>query len=243
MLSIYRKEIGAFFSSLIGYIAIIVFLLLTGLFVWINPGSNVLDYGFATLDSLFNTAPWVFMILIPAITMRSFAEEISNGTIEMLATKPLTELDIILGKFFAALTLVVFSLVPTLVYYFTIYQLGVEKGNLDSGAIWGSYMGLLFLASAFVAIGLFASSMSSNQIVSFVIAAALCFVFHYAFDILSGLSIFYGKLDGIVEQIGINNHYISISRGVVDTRDLVYFVSLSAVFLLFTKTSLERRKW
>jgi len=243
MYSIYKKEISAFFSSFIGYIAIIVFLTLTGFFVWINPNVNVLDYGFATLDQLFSTAPWVFMVLIPAITMRSFAEEISEGTIEMLTTKPVTEMDIILGKYFAALTLVVFSIVPTFIYYYTIYQLGAQKGNLDSGAIWGSYMGLLFLASAFVSIGLFASSLTSNQIVAFVVAATLCFILQYAFDLISGLALFYAKVDDIVQQIGMNAHYVSISRGVVDTRDLVYFVSVTAVFLLLTKLSLERRKW
>ena len=145
MLSIYRKEINAFFSSLIGYIAIVVFLVITGLIVWVFPDTNVLDYGYASLESLFFVAPWVYLFLIPAITMRSFAEEISNGTIEMLATKPLRELDIILGKYFAALTLVFFSLLPTLIYYVAVYQLGAPKGNLDSGAIWGSYIGLLFL--------------------------------------------------------------------------------------------------
>lgn len=243
MLSIYKKEIGAFFSSVIGYIAVAVFLVLTGFFVWVTPNSNVLDYGFASLDQLFYTAPWVFMILIPAITMRSFAEEISSGTIEMLSTKPITERQIIMGKYWASITLVLFSILPTLVYYYTVYQLGAEKGNLDSGAIWGSYIGLLFLASAFVSIGLFASSITSNQIVAFVVAATLCFIFHFAFDMISGLAIFYGKVDDIVQQIGINAHYVSISRGVVDTRDLVYFISISALFLLLTKTSLERRKW
>jgi ABC-2 type transport system permease protein len=243
MLSIYRKEINAFFSSLIGYIAIVVFLVITGLIVWVFPDTNVLDYGFASLESLFFVAPWVYLFLIPAITMRSFAEEISNGTIEMLTTKPLRELDIILGKYFAALTLVVFSLLPTLIYYIAIYQLGAPKGNLDSGAIWGSYLGLLFLGSAFVAMGMFASSITSNQIVSFVLAAFLCFFFHWSFDFLSGLDLFYAKIDDIIEALGINAHYTSISRGVVDTRDLVYFISFTAIFILLTKTVLESRKW
>ena len=138
--------------------------------------------------------------------MRSFAEEISSGTIEMLSTKPVTETGIIMGKYFAALTLVLFSIIPTFVYYITVYQLGAQKGNLDSGAIWGSYLGLLFLASAFVSIGLFASSLTSNQIVAFVVAATLCFIFHFAFDLISGLSLFYAKADDIVQQIGINAH-------------------------------------
>jgi ABC-2 type transport system permease protein len=243
MLSIYRKELSSFFSSIIGYIAIMVFLVLTGFFVWINSDSNVLDFGFASLDVLFSIAPWVFIILIPAITMRSFAEEISNGTIEMLSTKPLKESSIILGKYFAALTLVLFSILPTLLYYYTVYELGAQKGNLDSGAIWGSYIGLFFLASAFIAIGLFASSITSNQIVAFVISATLCFILHYAFDLLSSLDLFYATIDDLVQNIGMNAHYVSISRGVVDTRDLVYFLSVTAVFILFTRTALESRRW
>jgi ABC-2 type transport system permease protein len=243
MLSIYRKELSSFFSSIIGYIAIMVFLVLTGFFVWINSSSNVLDFGFASLDVLFSIAPWVFIILIPAITMRSFAEEISNGTIEMLSTKPLKDISIILGKYFAALTLVLFSILPTLLYYYTVYELGAQKGNLDSGAIWGSYIGLFFLASAFIAIGLFASSITSNQIVAFVVSATLCFVLHYAFDLLSSLDLFYATIDDLVQNIGMNAHYISISRGVVDTRDLVYFLSVTAAFILFTRTALESRKW
>lgn len=243
MLSIYFKEINAFFSSLIGYIVITIFLVLSGLIVWVVPDTSVLEYGFATLDNLFLFAPWLYLILIPAITMRSFAEEISSGTIEMLATKPLREMEIILGKYLAALTLVAFSLLPTLLYYYTIYQLGAPVGNLDSGAIWGSYIGLLLLAASFVAIGIFASSVTSNQIVSFVLAVFLCAMFYWAFEALSSLPVFYASIDGIIANLGIEAHYISISRGVVDTRDLIYFFSLSTVFLVFTKTVLESRKW
>ncbi len=241
--SIYLKEINAFFSSLIGYIVIAIFLVLTGLIVWVVPDTSVLEYGFATLDNLFLFAPWLYLILIPAITMRMFAEEISAGTIEMLATKPLRELDIILGKYFAALTLVIFSLLPTLLYYWAVYKLGAPVGNLDSGAIWGSYIGLVMLAACFVAMGLFASSISSNQIVSFVLAVFLCAMFYWAFEALSSLPVFYASIDGLVASLGIEAHYISMSRGVVDTRDMIYFLSLIVAFLAFTKTALESRKW
>lgn len=243
MIAVYLKELNTFFSSLVGYLAIVVFLMAISLFVWVFPDTNVLDYGFASLDTLFVTAPWVFMFLIPAITMRTFSEELSSGTFELLATKPLQEHTIILGKYFAAVTLVIFSIIPTGIYYYSLYQLGSPTGNLDSGGILGSYTGLLFLASVFVSIGIFASSITSNQIVSFVLAIFLCFFLFIAFDFLSGLQMFYAKIDDIVASLGINAHYRSISRGVLDTRDVIYFLSVNAVFLLLTKLSLESRKW
>ena len=243
MWSIFKKEVNLFFSSLIGYVAILVFLLAISLFMWVFPDTNVLDYGFATMDTLFVTAPWVFMFLIPAITMRSFSEEINTGTYELLATRPLREIEIIMGKYFAALFLFVFSIAPTLIYFWSLLQLGAPPGNLDTGAIWGSYLGLLFLGGSFIAIGLFASSITNNQIVAFIAGLALCFVFYIAFDFLSSLPIFYARIDDLVESFGINAHYNSISRGVVDTRDIVYFLSLIALFILFTKTALESRRW
>lgn len=243
MLTLFKKEIRAFLSSLIGYIAICVFLLLVGLFLWILPsGSNILTNGYAGLDSLFSLAPWVFLFLIPAITMRSFADEKKAGTIEFLLTKPLTDLQIILAKYFASVTLVLFSLLPTLIYYYTIYRLGNPVGNIDSGGTWGSYIGLFFLASAFAAIGIFASALSDNQIVAFILAVFLCFFCYIGFDYISMLDLF-GKMDELILTIGINDHYMSMSRGVIDTRDMVYYVSLIAIFILFTKTTLESRKW
>lgn len=242
MLTIFQKEINTFFSSLIGYIAFVVFLLTTWLFLWIFPDTNILSYGYASLESLFFIAPWVFMFLIPAITMRSIAEETSSGTIELLATRPLTDLQIVLGKYFAALFLVFIALLPTLVYYYTVYALSIAPG-IDTGATWGSYLGLFFLGASFVSIGIFASSLTSNQIVAFLLAIFLCFFCYAAFDYLSKLNIFYAKIDDLIEQLGINAHYLSISRGVVDTRDLVYFVSFNAIFILLTKTVLESRKW
>lgn len=243
MFSIFRKEVNSFFSSLIGYIVILVFLIAMGMFVWVFPESSVLEYGYASLDALFYYAPWVFMFLIPAVTMRSFAEEIKSGTIETLVTRPVTDIQIVLGKYLASVFLVVFALIPTLIYYYTIYILGSPKGNLDSGAIWGSYIGLVFLSGSFTAIGIFSSSLTSNQIISFIISIFLCFVFFTAFDSLSGLSLFAGKTDTVIQSIGINYHYRAISKGVVDTRDVLYFFSLIVVFILLTKTSLESRKW
>jgi len=243
MVAIYFREINAFFSSLIGYVVIGVFLVLMGLLLWVLPEYSILDSRFATLDTLFAMAPQVFLFLIPAVTMRSFAEEMQTGTLELLVTRPLSDWQIVTGKFLACLTLVIFALLPTLLYYFTVYQLGAPPGNLDSGGIFGSYIGLLFLAAAFVAIGLFASSLTQNQIVAFLLAAFLCFFFFQMFDLLSRLPIFFGKTDDIVQAIGIQYHYDSMSRGLVDTRDVVYFLSLIVLFLAATVVSLGRRRW
>lgn len=243
MFTLFKKEIRAFLSSLIGYISICVFLLLVGLFLWILPtDSNILDNGYAGLDSLFSLTPWVFLFLIPAITMRSFADEKKAGTIEFLLTKPLTDLQIIFAKYFASITLVLFSLLPTLIYYYTIYKLGNPVGNIDSGGTWGSYIGLFFLAAAFTAIGIFASSLSDNQIVAFILAVFLCFFFYIGFEYISALDIF-GKMDDFILSLGINDHYTSMSRGVIDTRDMVYYLSIIGIFILLTKTTLESRKW
>jgi len=214
-----------------------------GLVMWVFPDYSVIDGNYATLDTLFSMAPLIFMFLIPAVTMRSFAEERQSGAIELLVTRPVTDWQIVAGKFLACLVLVLFALLPTVLYYFSIYQLGAPKGNLDSGGILGSYIGLLFLASAFVAIGVFASSLTSNQIVAFVLATFLCFFTYLAFDYLSRLPVFFGKTDDIVQSFGIAYHYSSVSRGVLDTRDLTYFISISALFLAATVLSLGRRKW
>jgi ABC-2 type transport system permease protein len=243
MFSIFNKEINTFFSSLIGYIVIGIFLLLTGLLLWIFPDTSLLNQNIASIDQLFDLAPMIFTFLIPAVTMRLFAEENQTGTIEFLTTKPLTDWAIIGGKYLAGVALVALALIPTLVYYITMYQLGSPKGNLDSGAIAGSYIGLLLLGSAFVAIGLFASSLTNNQIVSFLIAAFLCFFMHWGFDFLSRLPIFSAKGDDIVQMFGITYHYQSISRGVVVLSDVVYYFTIIGLFLLVTKMSLESRKW
>lgn len=243
MLTLLKKEISSFLNSLIGYIVITVFLLLTGLFMWVLPfDSNVLESGFANIDPLFTIAPWVFLFLIPAITMRSFADEKKGGTIELLLTRPLTDLQIILAKYFAGFILVIFSLIPTLIYFYSVHKLGNPVGNIDTGGMWGSYIGLLFLGGAYVAIGIFASSITDNQIVSFIVAVTLCAFVCYGFDVLGGLELF-RKVDSAIISFGIRDHYDSMSRGVLDTRDMLYFVSLIAVFILGTKTVLESRKW
>jgi len=240
--SIFIKEINSFFSSLIAYVVVAVFLLLIGLFMWVFSDTSVLNYNFAVMDQLFSIAPLVFLFLIPAVTMRSFAEEKQKGTIEFLMTKPLTTTDILLGKYFANVVLVLFALLPTLLYYYSIYTLGSPTGNLDSGAIIGSYIGLIFLASAFVSIGMLASALTENQIVSFILAAFLCFVVHWAFSYIAAMPVFTAKYDLFIQQLGISYHYSSISKGVIDSRDIVYFVSVIAVFLLITFTILEYKK-
>ncbi|MCY7329577.1 MAG: gliding motility-associated ABC transporter permease subunit GldF [Saprospiraceae bacterium] len=243
MFSIFRKEITSFFSSPIGYVVVGVFLVLMGLVMWVFPDYSVLDGTYANLNTLFSIAPLIFMFLIPAVTMRTFAEEKQSGTIELLVTRPISDWQIVGGKFFACLVLVAFALLPTLLYYFTVYHLGAPVGNLDSGGILGSYIGLLFLAATFVAIGVFASSLTNNQIIAFILAMFLSFFVYLAFDFLSRLPIFFGKSDDIVQAIGIKHHYDYMSRGVLDTRDLVYFGSLIAAFLAATVLSLGKRKW
>ncbi len=213
------------------YVTIGVFLLVLGLFLWVFPDSSILDYGYAGLDSLFSTAPYLFMFLIPAITMRSLAEERKEGTFELLITRPLTDLQIVLGKYFAAVILVLFALVPTLIYYYSVYVLGTPQGNIDSGAVIGSYIGLFLLGAAFAAIGLFASAITKNQIIAFTVSVFICFFFYSGFDSLSGLLSL--QSTGI-QGLGINDHYQSISRGVLDTRDLGYFVVLTALFIWLT---------
>jgi len=242
MLSIFKKEIRGFLSSLIAYVVIIVFLLIIGLFTWVFSEGNLLAQGHANLDTLFFMAPWVFIFLIAAITMRSFSEEINQGTFEILSTKPITDWDIILGKFLAAVCLVLFAILPTLLYFFSVYQLGLPKGNIDMGATWGSYIGLLLLGGCYASIGLFSSAVTPNQIVAFVLGMFLCFFFYVGFEQLSNLGLF-GGFDSIVQSLGIQFHYDSISRGVIDTRDLVYFGSLIAVFLGLTYIVLDSRKW
>ncbi|MDX2135000.1 MAG: gliding motility-associated ABC transporter permease subunit GldF [Saprospiraceae bacterium] len=243
MFAIFLKEINAFFSSLIGYIVTGAFLVLMGLLTWFFPDFSVLDNNYANLDVLFDIAPMVFLFLIPAVTMRSFSEENQTGTLELLVTRPLTDWQIVTGKYLAALVLVVFALLPTVLYYITVYNLGAPPGNLDSGGILGSYIGLLFLAGAFAAIGLFSSSLTNNQIVAFLMATFLCFTVYIAFDFLSRLPVFFGKTDGLVQSLGMQYHYDSLSRGVLDTRDVVYFLSVIAVFLAATVLALGRRKW
>ncbi len=243
MLTLLKKEIGSFLSSLIGYIVITVFLLINGLFLWVFQGDfNIFDFGYANLDGLFMIAPFVFLFLIPAITMRLFAEEKRTGTMEMILTKPLTEFEIVMAKYLSGLVLVIFSLLPTLVYFFSVYQLGFPKGNLDMGGMWGSYIGLLFLGASFVAIGMFASTLTDNQIISFIIAVFLCGFLYMGFDFIYSFDLF-GKIDLLIKSLGINDHYKSMSRGVLDTRDMIYFLGVISFFIFLSKFMIERRKW
>ena len=243
MLTLFKREIRNFLSSLIGYIVIVVFLLINGLFIWVFPiDYNILENGYANIDGLFTLAPYVFLFLIPAITMRSFAEEKRSGTIELLMTKPLTDLNVVLAKYFAGVVLVLFSLLPTLIYFLTVYFIGNSIGNIDIGGTWGSYIGLLFLGAAFVSIGLFASTISDNQITSFIIALFLGGFIYIGFDFIYQLPIFTNSTL-LIQSLGISIHYNSISRGVIDTRDIIYFLSLITIFILLSKLSLESRKW
>ncbi|WP_406684019.1 gliding motility-associated ABC transporter permease subunit GldF [Seonamhaeicola sp. MEBiC1930] len=236
MLAILRKEINSFFSSPIGYLVVAIFLLLNGLFLWLFKGEfNILDYGFADLSSFFLIAPWVLVFLIPAVTMRSFSDEKKQGTLELLLTKPISHLKIVLGKYLGAFILIITALLPTLLYVYTVNQLGNPVGNLDMGSTWGSYFGLLFLVASYTAIGVFASTLSDNQIVAFIIAVFLCFLFYIGFE---GMADFMAS--DFIEQLGISYHFKSMSRGVIDTRNIIYFISITIFFLMLTKLNLTK---
>ncbi|TDI66497.1 MAG: gliding motility-associated ABC transporter permease subunit GldF [Bacteroidetes bacterium] len=242
MISIFRKEVAGFLNSLIGYMVISVFLTGIGLMMWVFPQTNVLDYGFAELGTLFGLAPYVFMFLIPAICMKFFAEEQKSGTIEILYTRPVTDLQVILGKYFAGLFLVIFSLLPTLIYYYSIHELGSPKGNLDSAGIMGSYIGLILLGSFFTALGVFASCITENQIVAFILGAFLCFIFYDGIDALASLEAI-GSAGHFIEQLGVVYHYNALSRGLMDSRDILYFLSITATTILLTNLVIGSRKW
>ena len=236
MFAILKKEINSFFASPIAYLVIGVFLLINGLFLWVfKDDFNILNAGFADLNSFFFLAPWVFLFLIPAITMKSFADEFSDGTIELLKTKPISDCKIVLGKFWASLLLVFVALLPTLTYAYTIYQLANPIGDIDFGSAIGSYIGLLFLAATYTSIGLFTSTLSKNQIVAFILGVMITFFLFYGFD---AISISLGN-ELAIKKMGINEHFKSISRGVIDTRDIIYFLSVTVFFLFITKTRLN----
>lgn len=243
MLTLLRKEVSAFFSSLTGYIIMAVFLIINSLFLWVFPGElNVLDSGYASLDTLFTIAPWVYLFLVPAVTMRMISEEKKTGTIELLLTKPLRDTQIILAKYASAVVLVLLALLPTLLFYVSIYILGNPTGNIDTGGVAGSFIGLFFLATGYVAIGVFSSSISDNQVISFIIAILISFFFYIGFDSIASLYAFSG-FNTLVVNLGINEHYKSMSRGVIDSRDLIYFLALSASFIVITRTIFQSRKW
>ncbi|AWO01872.1 gliding motility-associated ABC transporter permease subunit GldF [Chitinophaga alhagiae] len=243
MSAIFKKEVHQFFSSITGYVAIILFLVANGLFLFVYPDTSLLDAGYANLDGLFEMAPLIFLLLIPAITMRSLADEFKTGTMELLSTKPVTWWQIIGGKFCACITIVIIALLPTLVYYLAMSQLAATNNGLDNGSIIGSYVGLFLLGSTFTAIGLWASSLSSNAVVAFLVAIFTCYIFYNGFDALSKVPVFSGGADYYLQMAGIRYHYNSISRGVIDSRDVIYFLSVTGLMLYLTKMSLERKIW
>lgn len=240
MKSIVLREIKSFFGSPIGYLVIAIFLLLNGLFLWVFQGEyNILNSGFADMTPFFTIAPWILIFLIPAVTMRSFSDEKKQGTIELLLTKPLSIWQIVNGKFFGAFLLIVIAIIPTLVYVYVLYGLGLPEGNIDLGSTLGSYFGLLFLIAAYSAIGVFTSTLSENQIVAFIIAVFLCFFFYFGFD---GISTLIVGLEDLIASFGMKNHFQSMGRGVIDSRDVTYFVSITALFLSFTVFKLKSLK-
>lgn len=240
MLSICKKELNQFFSNLTGYIAIVLFLLVAGIFLFVLPDSSIFEYGYANLDKFFSLAPWIFLFLIPALTMRSLSEEFKSGTFEILRTRPLTGVQVVLGKYLAVLLISALVLILTLTYVVTIRTLSAS-GSIDGGGITGSYLGLFFLAAVFAAISLCCSAFTSNAVVAFLISVFACLIMYFGFNAISQLPIFRGNADYYIEMQGIDFHYRSISRGVIDTRDLVYFGSLVFVFLLVTVKKLQSR--
>jgi len=242
MYTLLRKEIASFFSSLIGYIVIAIFLLGTGLFLWVFESDlNILTSGYAGIDGLFLIAPWIFLFLAPAISMRFFADESKTGTIELLLTFPISDRAIVLSKFLAGILLIAISLLPTILYYISVYALGSPPGNIDTAATIGAFIGLFLLAGVYIAVGTFISSITDNQIIAFILSAALGFIFFLGFDFIA--EIFpEGSQRGIIMSTGIREHYDSISRGVIDTRDIIYFISVISLFLYFTIISVGKKR-
>ena len=239
MWSVCKKELRQFFSSLTGYIAIIVFLLVNGVMLFVFE-NNILDFGYATLDRFFQLAPWILLLLIPAITMRSFAEEFKTGTFEILQTRPLSRWQIVLGKYFGSLIVVIIALLPTIIYYISVQQLSSGEG-IDTGATIGSYIGLIFLASVFTAIGICCSSFTNNAVVAFILSLIGCVLLYYGFSAISKMPALSNGADYYVEMAGIDFHYRSISRGLIDTRDVIYFLSVIFLFFSITNRNLLKR--
>ena len=237
MISLVKKELHQFFSSLTGYITLILFLIVNGLYLFVLKDSNLFDFGYATLDKFFNLAPWVFIFLIPALSMRSFSEEYKTGTFESLQTSPLTKWQVVSGKYFAVLLVIVIALLPTILYVYTLHSLSAV-GSIDSGGILGSYIGLVFLSAVFAAISIWCSGLTSNAVIAFLVGAFSCLLLYFGFNAISKLPVFSGNADYYIEMFGIDFHYRSISRGVLDTRDVIYFLSIIFLFLFATKNSL-----
>ena len=237
-----KKEFRSFFNTPVGYIILAIFCVGTGLFLWVFPGEyNVLDSGYATIDGLFVLAPWLFLFLSPAVTMHLIAEEKQQGTIELLLTRPISTFSLVVGKFLSAWLIMLVALIPSIIWYATVYILAEPMGNVDSGAFWGSFIGLIFLASVYGSIGLFGSSITRNQITAFVISAVICFTMFYGFELIGSLFT-NGNTSLYLKNIGIHAHYQSMSRGVLDSRDMLYMIIITVLFLLGAKTALTRKK-
>jgi ABC-2 type transport system permease protein len=240
MISIVKKELHQFFNSLTGYITIILFLLVNGLYLFILKDSNIFDFGYATLDKFFELSPWIFVFLIPALAMRSLSEEYKTGTFEILQTRPLTRWQIVLGKYFAVFAVILIALLPTLLYVYTIHSLSAA-GGIDSGGISGSYIGLIFLAAVFASISMWCSGLTSNAVIAFLAGAFACIIIYFGCNAISKLPVFTGNADYYIEMLGIDFHYRSMSRGVVDTRDVIYFLSIIFLFLFATQINLSKK--
>jgi ABC-2 type transport system permease protein len=242
MIHVFRREFTAFLNSLIAYIVIGVFLTAIGLLMWVFPETSVLEYGYADMDTLFSLAPYVYIFLIPAIAMRSFAEEKRAGTMELLLTRPLTDWSIVMGKYLSSFMLVVFSILPTLIYYYSVSELGDPVNNLDKPGIAGAYVGLVLLGGVFCAVGVFASSITSNQVVAFIVAAFLCFLLYTGFDSLAAINVWLSQAL-VIKQLGLLHHYEALGKGLIDSRNLVYFLSVIFLFLLLTRIVIGSRTW
>ncbi len=237
MKAILLREIKSFFGSPVGYLVVAIFLLLNGLFLWVFEGQyNILSSGFADLTPFFTIAPWILIFLIPAVTMRSFSDEKKQGTLELLLTKPLSIWEIVGGKFFGAMLLIVIAIIPTAIYVYVISNLALPEGNIDIGSTMGSYFGLLFLIAAYTAIGIFTSVLSENQIVAFILSVFGCFAIYFAFEAVADLV---PAASNVISALGMDSHFQSMARGVIDTRDVLYFVSLTVLFLSFTVYKLK----
>jgi ABC-2 type transport system permease protein len=240
MKSIVIREIKSFFGSPIGYLVIAVFLIGNGLFLWVFDGEyNILNSGFADLSAFFTLAPWILIFLIPAVTMRSFSDEKKQGTIELLLTKPLSVWQIVNGKFLGSVLLIIMAIIPTFIYVWVIYGLGSPEGNIDLGSTLGSYFGLMFLIAAYCAIGIFTSTISENQIIAFIVAVFLSFFFYFGFE---SVNVIFPSFQSYISSIGMQSHFKSMSRGVIDSRDVLYFISITILFLSFTVYNIKSIK-
>jgi ABC-2 type transport system permease protein len=240
MISIYKKELRQFFSSLIGYITIILFLLVNGLYLFVFSNSNILDFGYATLDAFFEFAPWVFIFLIPALAMRSLAEEFKAGTFETLQTRPVNNWQIVIAKYLSVLTIVLFAILPTLLYVVVIKKLSAS-GDIDTGGTIGSYIGLFFLAAVFAAISLCCSAFTQNTVIAFLISVFACVIIYFGCNAISSLPFFENGADYYMELFGLRYHYESISRGVIDSKDVIYFLSIVFFALFVTVKTLAKK--